>query len=595
MKLAIQFVFALTFFFVGASNLLAQPVGQTVDSIEWRCARSSAIVKGFVHDFRVPADQADITYTPEFEFTIKVTETIKGADRPEIVFRHVYDRRSIADLEKIKANKLAFLLFVDKSEKPKLIPESYPGTFPVQNPKFKYHYWSNGKPIIFQSEDHYVQKLKLVVAENAKHDIKRGHKFVYGNFFSVRIPFDKRAEALAKKILEEKAPSDQLIPWGGGGEGAAAVALLAEFRSLENEAILKEMLKDSTEEWARKDFKRTKDGYDITKTYNTRQVAFDTLLKWGIAVEKPAMQVTVPGPRIAKSEVALVNEIEKNPRCRLDFTNLYKDEIFVRDISFKDIQKLPDLSPLSKLESIYCSGETLDVSGIGNPESLSMMLIDASVVGSIESLGKLEKLKILRMSGGKFVELPPFSKSAQLVELNIGKSKVTDLKPLANLSKLQSLTISDTEVADLGPLSQLFDLQTLSADRTQVRDLTPLNGLAKLDFLRLNRTKVEDISPLAGCTNLKTLELKKTKVADLNPLSLNRTLEKLAVSNSNVEDLQPLSNIFTLKNIWADNCKITDVGCLANLTQLEYLQLSKNSETKGLELLKRPGLRIYKR
>ena len=74
------------------------------------------------------------------------------------------------------------------------------------------------------------------------------------------------ASPAAKKILEEKAPSDQLIPWGGGGEGAAAVALLAEFRSPENEAILKEMLKDSTEEWARKDFKRTKDGYDITKT-----------------------------------------------------------------------------------------------------------------------------------------------------------------------------------------------------------------------------------------------------------------------------------------------------------------------------------------
>ena len=595
MKLAIQFVFTLTIVsVVGVSNLLAQPVGQTVDSIEWRCAKSSAIVRGFVQDFRVPADQAEITHNPEFEFTIKVTETIKGAAQPTIVFRHLYDKRAITDLENAKANKTVFLLFVDKSGNPKLIPERYSGTFPVPASQNKYNYWSNGKRIDFRDEDHYVQKLKQVVAENAKYNINRSHKFVYGNFFSVLIPFDKRAEALAQTILKEKAQSDRRIPWGSGREGASAVALLAEFRSQGNEMILKEMLKDATEEWAEKSYDRTKGGYDITKTYTTRQVAFNALLKWGIAVEKPVMQKTLPGPRIAKSEMALVNEIEKNLRCRVSFTNLHRDEIFVSQIDFIDAQKLPDLSAFSKLKSVYCRGETLNISEIGNPESLRSLSIRASVVGSIESLSKLGKLETLFISKGDFVKLPSFSKSAQIRELNISNSKVSDLKPLANLSKLKSLTISNTEVADLEPLSQLFNLETLLADQTQVRDLTPLNGLAKLNFLKLDKTKVEDISPLAGCTSLQRLELNETKVSDLNSLSQNRTLEMLAISHSNVEDLQPLSGITTMKSIWADNSKVTDVGCLANLSKLEYLQISKNLEIKGVELLKRPGLRIYR-
>ena len=594
MKLAIQFVVALAFFFVCASSLLAQPVGQTVDSLQWRCARSSAIVRGFVQDFRVPADQAAITYNPEFEFTIKVTETIKGNGQPNIVFRHLYDKRAIFDLEKAKANKTVFLLFVDKSENPKLISESYPGTFPVPAPQFKYRYWSNGKPIDFLSEDHYVQSLKKAVAENAKHDIQRSHKFVYGGFFSILIPFDKRAEALAKTILKEKASSSDRIPYGGGGEGASAVALLAEFRSQENEVILRDILKDSTEHWTRKRYERTKEGFDITTTYTTRQVAFDALLNWGIAVKKPVIQETFSGPRIAKSEVGLVNEIEENPRCRLDFTSLLKNEIFVTDIQFEDTQKLPDLSALSKLESVYCSGETVDISGIGNPESLRSLTIDGSVVGSIESLSKLEKLETLWISGGRFVELPPFSKSAQIQTLNISNTKISDLKPLANLSKLKSLNIRNTEVADLGPLSKLSNLETLLADRTRVGDLTPLNGLEKLEFLGLNRTQVQDINPLAGLTNLQGLELKQTKVGDLSPLSQSHKLEKLAISHSNVEDLQPLSGIITLKNIWANNTKVTDVGCLANLTKLEYLQISKDLEIKGLELLTRPGLRVHR-
>ena len=136
MKTAIvKFMSAVTFVLVVALNLAAQPVGQTVDSLEWRCARSSAIVRGVVKDFRVPDDQVDEPYTPEWEFTVSVSETIKGPGQKEIVFRHAYDRRVVADLEKIKGNKTSFLLFLDKSEKPKLIRESYPGTFPVPNPQ----------------------------------------------------------------------------------------------------------------------------------------------------------------------------------------------------------------------------------------------------------------------------------------------------------------------------------------------------------------------------------------------------------------------------------------------------------------------------
>ena len=70
----------------------------------------------------------------------------------------------------------------------------------------------------FQNVDAYVEKLKQVVAENAKFDIEISHEFAYGDLFSVRVPLDERAEIMARKILKEKKPAQGIV-YGGGHEG----------------------------------------------------------------------------------------------------------------------------------------------------------------------------------------------------------------------------------------------------------------------------------------------------------------------------------------------------------------------------------------
>ena len=101
-------------------------------SLESRCLLSSSIVIGAIESFQVPADQAHITYNPQYEFTVAVSQTLKGAPAQTRSFRQLYDRRKIGTLEKIKRDKTEFVFLIDKSvPHGKLVAELYPHSFPI--------------------------------------------------------------------------------------------------------------------------------------------------------------------------------------------------------------------------------------------------------------------------------------------------------------------------------------------------------------------------------------------------------------------------------------------------------------------------------
>ena len=367
-----HFVLLLALISLG-SSASAQPLHQTSDSLEWRCIESSSIVLGRILNFDEPPDLIPENLRPEFKFEIKVQETLKGEEQPTITFWHAYDRRLIADLEKAKREKTSFLLFIDKSEKPMLIPDAYPGTFPVHHPEYEYHFWSNGQQNKLKF-DAYVEKVKQVVADNAKHKTTKSFNFSYGNMFTLRIPLDSRAEQVAQKILQGNDPNTGHVTYGGGVEGTSAVQLLSHFRSPENEKLLKQMLSDSTEAWATSENTLTKTGYTITKTYLVRKYAFDVLKKWGIDVKQPTYSVELAGPKLAAEEQEVVWAMHEAGNYSLYFTEPDNDTFHLLRFDVRlPWKNVPDLTPLSKLSEVSTSGsgEELDLSGIGSPKSVT--------------------------------------------------------------------------------------------------------------------------------------------------------------------------------------------------------------------------------
>ena len=548
--------------------------------------------------FTSPHDQDSKNFQPEFEFEIKVLETIKGKNQPTLTFRHAYNRRLKEDLKKAKREKTSFLLFIDKSQQTVLKPDPYPGTFPVHNPEYQYHFWSNGQQSNLKF-DAYVKKVKQVVADNAKLKTTKSFDFSYGNMFTLRVPLDKRYEQVAQAILEGNDPNNENVTYGGGVEGTAAVQLLSHFQSPKNEKLLKRMLSDSTEAWTTSERTLTKTGYTVTKTYLVRKYAFDVLKQWGIDVELPTYSVEVLGPKLPPEEQEVVWALHENGSYSLKFTEPRNDMFYLQELSVRlPREKIPDLTLLSKLKSvsIYGSGEELDLSGIGSPKSLTNFYAHQVKLKDLGPLSGMTSLETLTAPNGIFTDLSPLSKLTHLTEIDINYcEQVTDLTPLANLKNLRKLNISNTKVENLNGLANLPELRTIDATETPLKDINALTGVGKLSFLRILGSKVANLEPLAGKQSLKTLNLNGTKVVDLSQLATCPSLKHLSLSRTAVEDLTPLTNLTMLERVYLDKNKVKDVGPLMGSSKLGYLQLTKGDEYQGLKELQQryPKLRLY--
>ena len=582
---------------VGSSSASAQPVHQTAESLEWRCIDASSIVLGTIVDFRVPKDQDSENYQPEFEFEIKVLETLKGKAQPTLTFRHVYDRRSKKDLEKAKREKTSFLLFIDKSQKKILNPDAYPGTFSVRNLEHEYQFWSNGQQKKLKI-DAYLEKVKQVVADNAKLKTTKSFDFAYGNRFALRVPIDERYEEVAQKILQGKNANKGSI-FSDGMEGIGAVQFLSHFQSPENEKLLKQMLSDSTEAWVSSENTLIKTGYIITKTYLVRKYAFNVLKEWGVDVEQPTFSIEVPGPKLALEEQEVVWAIRKAGNNSLSFTEPDNDTFHLERLTIQVTrQKLPDLTRLSKLKevSIFGSGEELKLSGIGSPKSVTYFDVSQAKLKDLGPLSGMSSLETFNAPNGTFSNLSPLSKLTKLKTLNIDHCKqVTDLSPLASLKELQKLNISNTKVKNLDGLANLSELRKIDATKTPLENINALKGSSKLAFLRVTGSKVTNLEVLAGKQKLKTIGLNDTKVVDLSPLASCPSLAFVSLSRTAAEDLSPLTNLTMLKSVYVDRSKVKDVGPLLGSSKLEYLQLTKGAEYQGLKELQQryPKLRLY--
>ena len=582
---------------VGSSAASAQPLPQIEESLEWRCIDASLIVLGTIVDFRVPDNQDSENYQPEFEFEIKVLETLKGEDQPTLTFRHVYDRRSKADLEKAKRAKTPFLLFIDKSQKRTLKPDPYPGPFPVHNPEYQYQFWSNGQQSNLKF-DAYVKKVRQVVADNAKLKTTKSFDFAYGNMFTLRVPIDQRYEEVAQKILQGKNPNMASVHHDGM-EGIGAVQFLSHFQSPENEKLLKQMLSDSTEAWVSSENTLIKTGYIVTKTYLVRKYAYNVLKEWGVDVEQPTFSIEVPGPKLALEEQEVVWAIRKAGNNSLSFTEPENDTFHLERLTIQVTRrKIPDLTGLSKLNevSIFGSGEELDLSGIGSPKSVTYFDVSQAKLKDLGPLSGMSSLQTFNAPNGTFSDLSPLSKLTKLTTLNFDHCKqVTDLSPLASLKELQKLNISNTKVKNLNGLANLSELRTIDATKTPLENINALSGSSKLAFLRITGSKVANLEVLAGKQSLKTLNLNGTKVVDLSPLATCPSLTFVSLSRTVVEDLSPLNNLTMLESVYVDRSKVTDVGPLMGSRKLGYLQLTKGAEYQGLKELQQryPKVRLY--
>jgi Leucine-rich repeat (LRR) protein/tRNA A-37 threonylcarbamoyl transferase component Bud32 len=210
--------------------------------------------------------------------------------------------------------------------------------------------------------------------------------------------------------------------------------------------------------------------------------------------------------------------------------------------AISDVSALGNL-PLRRLDISRNQLTTLD--GLWSLAALEELVIHDNMVGDLNGISALERLRHLDLSG----------------------TDIDDLSPLAGL-ELEHLDLSRTAVSELGVTAGMTGLRILDCSQSAVRDLSPLAG-DQLEELRIAHTAVSELGPLSGFS-LRRIDLTASAVREVEPLR-GMALEELAMAHTAVATLAPLGRA-PLHTVDIRHSQVTDISPLSTAS-LDRLSL----------------------
>ncbi|KAI3698028.1 hypothetical protein L6452_31138 [Arctium lappa] len=242
-----------------------------------------------------------------------------------------------------------------------------------------------------------------------------------------------------------------------------------------------------------------------------------------------------------------------------------------------------------------------------------LVIKDCRRLKKLESLAKLEDLKVLDLSGNIALNSVDknFLKFKKLQSLNLSNTMVSTTPLLKHIGELTHLLLRDCKnLGRLRGLTSVTSLQTLdlsgSTDFEEFHD-SSLETLVSLRTLNLTKTAIESLPSnianprylyLKSCRLLERLpcfeSLVDLEVLDLSGSEKLYEIEKdffkhmthlrvLNLSETNVEDLPSLSNLSNLRQLLLSRCAALEhLPSLESVTKLEVLDASECSALKDI-------------
>ncbi|MCM8534421.1 MAG: protein kinase [Lentisphaeraceae bacterium] len=224
---------------------------------------------------------------------------------------------------------------------------------------------------------------------------------------------------------------------------------------------------------------------------------------------------------------------------------------------------------------------------------------------------KTTKVQFINVSGSPIRSIESIGKMTRLRHLNIAATFVEDLRPLKSLNKLNNLNISNTSIRSLEGLENC-QLTVFHASDTHIDSLEALKG-QPIKILTASNTRIKQIEPicspqlislsvanlaylslegLSKCTNLEELKISTTNTKSLELLN-SKQLHTLEVPYNKVRSLEKLKELPNLKVLNISFNPIQDISALQYCKDLRYLTANRIL-TKDIRALKKLNLKYLK-
>ena len=290
----------------------------------------------------------------------------------------------------------------------------------------------------------------------------------------------------------------------------------------------------------------------------------------------------------------------------------------ITELTFQDLPKVTDLSPLSKNTKLTRMGITrVDfanpdmkwIAPLTDLSDLSMEKAPASFTSleGMESMVKLRQFTLRRSTAPdltplcalpnlqklslaySFADLTPLKGCAKLTELSLYGSTATDIAPLAEVPSLKALDVYATKnIADYDAIGTIKTLESVATGLSAMTSAAWAAELPNLKRATFFKDAIADLSPLGKATSLEHLDLWQLEVPDTAFLAPLKNLKTLKMDSSNKEsktplDLSALKDLAALKTLVVSNSPVSNPGTLSSLAALEYLDIRK---TEGISDLR---------
>jgi internalin A len=176
------------------------------------------------------------------------------------------------------------------------------------------------------------------------------------------------------------------------------------------------------------------------------------------------------------------------------------------------IENVVSLSGLSRLHTLYCSGNNLK---------------------SYQFLTRLTKLTTLDLSFNSLTDIDFLEKLKNLKALYLKGNNITFIGPLLIMRKLEILDLSENNISEINFLSSFHQLKNLNIASNKVSKILMLTEARKLKILDISENRVENINFIIDLSELEYLK------ADKNPFCESLQI-KLAENDNH---LPPIKNL----------------------------------------------------
>ena len=230
-----------------------------------------------------------------------------------------------------------------------------------------------------------------------------------------------------------------------------------------------------------------------------------------------------------------------------------------QEFGFITSQKQNGLEGVSKIALTECINKNMKINKLKNRSEITSLGCQASGIIDLSALADLENLEKLYLQNNSFLSLESMPRLNKLKVISVaGNKELTSLRGIDNLPQLVELQANLSAINDLSGVESLKELRIAAFMGNQISDVSAFTHLSKIEDVHFHKNSISNIEAFSNKPELKRFSAMYNKISNISPLFGNKKLNMVYVKGNKKISCSQLSSLKKLlspdANVSGDKC-----------------------------------------